>query len=130
MKNHVQTFFFGIIGNVTGAETSYPQPGSAPSWTAAKNGIYLSLTRGGTLKGLWVGAKTAPGGSVVDTITVQVDGGDTAITCTLTGAQTLNGDSTHTQTVTLHQAITIKYVAGAGSVASGINCSVEVENDN
>jgi len=129
LKNHVQTFVFGITGNVTGGETSYPPPGNA-TWAEGKDSIGASTTRGGTLKGLWVGALEAPGGSVVDTITVYVNLDPTALTCTLTGSQTLSGDSTHTVTITAHSYITIKYDAGAGSVAGRISVSVEVENDN
>lgn len=125
-NNHTEVFFFGILGVVTGGATGYPLPGNG-AWNATE--LQIPIPRSGTLKNLYVFALTAPGGAVVDTITVRDDAANTAITCNLTGAQVENHDTTNTHAIVAEDRLSISYAAGAGSVAADIMIAVEIEFD-
>jgi len=125
LVNHTEVFFWGITGAVTGGATGYPLPGSG-AWSAAST-LRIPIPRGGTLKNLYVYARTAPGGAVTDTIRVRVDGAAGPITCSLVGAAVSASDTTNTQAINAGQNIEIQYVAGAGSAAANIAITLEIE---
>lgn len=117
---------FGVIGNVTVNQTNYPVPGSG-TWAEAATELQLPLTRGGTLRNLYVYALTGPGAGEVDAITVNRNAGATAITCTITGAGAQAGnDVANSQACAAGDRVSIEYAADATACATA-NVVITVE---
>ena len=127
-NNHSNLLVFGVVDTVGGGATVYPLPGNG---TAAEAAVELKIPVGRTCiaKNLYVKMVTAPGGAVIDTITVRLNGGDQALTCTVAAAATTGNDIdiTHAFAVVAGDELSVKYVSGAGSTAADIIVSFELE---
>jgi len=81
----------------------------------------------GKITRLYVVVGTAPGGFVVDTITVRVNGADTAIAGTITGTATTLEVGGNID-VSPGDDIEVRYTAGGGSAAANVMAYVAVED--
>lgn len=114
---------FGITGAVAGGAAEFMTPGSAA--TSALE-ITVRVTRSGLLRRLYVQQRVAPGGAVIDTFTVRVNGVDTTIICTIDAANVQGADIVNTAVVAAGDEVSIRDDTGAGSVSADIMATVEV----
>ena len=113
----------GVKGAVDAAATRYWYPDLTQN---AADVFRQVLNRNTCLQNLRVRAATAPGGAVVDTLNLLVNGVASGITVTLTGAQTDNvSAATLFANAVATDEVSFEYVAGAGSVAADISATVE-----
>ncbi len=101
-------FQFMVASGLT-TSAVYANTGGAATSTE----MFLHATKAGKLSSLYVkGTSNASGGSV--TVTVRVDGVDTALTCTVANGAATANDTTHTINVTAGQTISVKCLGNAG----------------
>jgi len=114
----------GAAGALGAAATIYLRtPGFAATGTVETT---LAVgTRTATIRNLYCDLGTAPGGADTAITTVRVNGVDSVVTCTMTGAAVTCHDTTHSITVVAGDRLTIKSVSSAGT-ASDLTCSFEV----
>lgn len=80
-KTHTAILIFGINGAITPNATQYLSPGAGPTAATPR---WMKSGRSGTLKNLYVRQRVASGAAGrTDVYTVQLGGGDTALTVTL-----------------------------------------------
>lgn len=79
----------------------------------------------GTLRNLRARLNTAPGGTETLTVTVNKNGVNTAVTCTLTGAATTCTDVSNTVAFAAGDGLSFQYDNSAGSVADSLSASIE-----
>ena len=110
-----QPLQFGCHGAINGAATSYLVPGNGPT---EPNEITVRVTRPGILKNLYVQQRVASGaGGRTDIYTVRLNGGNTAITCTLDNA-TQGSDTTNEVLVAAGDQIGVSLVSNDGADTS------------
>lgn len=104
---------FGNTSTPNGAGVTYLDPWLVDRVSGA-NEIQMEVTSAGVLRRLRVLARVAAGGDI--TITVRVNGGDSALTAVLTAAATAVQDLTHTVVVAAGDRISVKCdKTGAGA---------------
>lgn len=91
-------YFGGRTGDNDEANTHFPAPVN------------------GTIRNLHAAVTTGPGGSETGTFTVRINGADTAVTCVLTGSETLSSNTADTVAVSAGDKITVS-VTGSASAA-------------
>lgn len=108
-----------------GAATVYlTAPGQAASATEIPLG---KATRAGTARNLYCDLGTAPGGADTVIVTARINGADSAVTCTITGAATTCSDTSNTAAVSAGHRLGLKAVSSAGTAAD-LTCSFEQTN--
>lgn len=99
--------------------------------SATELNIYGTAPMDGTFKNLFVKLNTAPGGVQTSTITLRVNGSDTAITITVTGAAVSGSDdfsiTGHTAAITKGQTFSLKIVGSASAAATIVNGGIELD---
>jgi len=117
-EDTIDIITIGKIGIVTPNVTRYLLPNFAESTTEAFT-AYL-ITEDGYLDDLRVYADTAPGGAETVVITIRVEGVDTALIATLTGADQEASNLVNSESVLAGDRITIKSVSSVGSAAANL----------
>ena len=128
MPNHVVVYQLGVDGVITPNATQYPIPGAGPP---AANECGLRVTRGGTVKNLYVCQRVASGGAGwTDIYTARIDGVDTTITCTLDNE--LDGEDTvNTAAITAGQELSVSLVSNnPGDSSEDVFITIKVEFSN
>ena len=126
VNNHSNLLVFGVVDAVGGGATVYPLPGNGTAAEAAAE-LKVPVARACTARNLYVKMVTAPGGALTDTITVRLNGGDQALTCTVDAANTTGNDTTNSFVVAAGDELSVKYVSEAGSAAADVIVSFELE---
>lgn len=114
----------GISSTVTVA-TLYAQPQYANAAGSAADTLGFVMSRPGTLRSLSVMAGTAPGGVTTVTVTVRVNGADTALVAVLTGTATTATKALNIDVKALDK-VSVKVVGGAASAAADLMIAVEL----
>lgn len=83
---------------------------------------------GGTFRNLFAKVVTAPGGAETYTLTWRVNGSDTTITCTITGAATACNDTGHTAAVSASQTFSLKVVGSGAAAATNLIYGIGHDN--
>lgn len=103
----------GIIwadpGSLPGGVTRFYRPGTA---AVSSTEVFIRISQKCVVKALNVRTLTAPGGANTDTWTIRKNGVDTALTVSLTGAQTTNMNSNTSVTFQTGDSISLKVVGG------------------
>lgn len=87
------------------------------------------ISSAGVIENLFAEVTTAPGTGETVTITLRLNGADTALTCTISGTGTTASDTTHTVTVAAGDSVCYKTVTSASSAAAGIRFSCQYIGD-
>lgn len=98
----------------TGGNTLY----AVNNGTATEGSVSVPLAKAGSFTGLYAVLSTGPVGAETVTVTLRVNGSDTAVTCQIKGAATSCSDLAHTAAITAGQLFSVKYVWSAGAAAS------------
>lgn len=104
-------------GGLPAGATRYLRPGTEQ---VSATEVFVYIPQGTVIFQLSVQATAPPGGAVVNTFTVRKNGVDTALTVTLTGAQTSNLRSDVSVTFAAGDRLSIKVVTGGGSSTSDV----------
>lgn len=102
------------VSNVAAGSTVWLSEGGA--FASPSDALFRVQQDGYLFRLIW-NTDTAPGASQSYTATVQVNGSDTAMTLTISGAGTFNAETFGPVFVTKGQAVTIKLVTSAGASA-------------
>jgi hypothetical protein len=76
----------------------------------------------GTISRLFVSCETAPSGGTF-VLTIQVNGTDSALTCTVADGATTGSDITHSVSVSAGDILRFKYLKSGGTVSGSISAS-------
>lgn len=108
-----------------GNSTNYFSAGSAN--TTNINGVPNLCPVSGTFKNLYIATIAGPGGSDTYTVTLIVNGSDTSVVATQTGAALTANDTTHTASVTAGQTWYFRFnsSATAATVNAGMRWGIE-----
>jgi hypothetical protein len=109
-------------GALTASTTSYYWPGT---YAVGSTEVFIHMNQSRVVKGLYVRALTAPGGTDTDTWTIRKNGVSTGLTVTLTGTQTSNTNNSVSVTFNAGDTISLKVVTG--STTSTANIVVQVD---
>lgn len=117
----------GSSGNQTVAAglTRYFGSGCASTVSSAC-GALSGIT--GTFKKLYVQVGTVPGGSETQTLTLNVNGSDTSITCTISAAAGSCNDTAHTAAITAGQLYSVKVVSSGGAATTQYMWGAELDS--
>ena len=97
------------------------------AWSSSELMLQNQVPFACRLSRLYVGLDGAAGAGETYIITVRVEGGDTAITCTIGGgADTLGDDLVNNAPVTQGQYVTIKVVSSAPATARRLRWSLRM----
>jgi pectate lyase-like protein len=102
----------------------------APGWvtTASATELQFTVTRAGTIRNLYIEAKTAGTDTQVVTYTVRKNGVDTTLKATINNDATGSAsDTTHSFTVVAGDLISVKVTKAAGVTAGQQNVTATVE---
>ena len=94
---------------------------SSPYYSEANSHQVVSMA--GAISDLRVVFPTAPGAGTSWTVTLRVNGADSALTCTVAGTDTVGTDTTHSVDVVPGDLIAYKFVPSATPVTSRVACS-------
>jgi hypothetical protein len=109
---------------VAAGSTVYIGPGYASAGEIAFRAPYT-----GVLRNLRPNSENVPGAGETFVYTLRVNGSDTAVTCTTSGAGSSGStDSTHSVPVVANQVISVKLVTSAGANVCPHWASLEYEN--
>ena len=122
-----KTPLFGSVGVAGSAGTTYYAPcsGVLSAVTSAYSGASGgSFPNSGTLSNLNVSFVQSPGTGYTSTATVDLNGADTALTCSATGASSGCSDITHSVAVALGNTCAIKYSTTTGGTPGKLNAGM------
>jgi hypothetical protein len=103
------TYFIPLMGDLNGTSATSEGSNSTP-WSVA-----------GVISNLRVDLSAAPGGGITDVFTFRVNGVDTGVTVTLSGAAAVTAsDTTHSFSVAPGDQISLKRVHSGGTGASSV----------
>jgi hypothetical protein len=103
------TYFIPLMGDLNGTSATTEATNSTP-WSVA--GVFSNLK---------VELSAAPGTGVTDVFTLRINGVDTGITVTISGAAAvLASDTTHTASIAVGDRVTLKRVHTGGTGASSV----------
>lgn len=92
-------------------------------------GVRFLATRAGTLKNLYVHVNTPPGLGETFTFRLRINGVNTALTCTISGAAAYDAsDTAHTAAVAVGDRITLAFTASALAAWSAPEGAVEFDS--
>jgi hypothetical protein len=123
-----QSFESFYQGTITANATKYLGLSGAEAATAAAAMPFV-IPAAGFIRGIVCRLGTAPGGSVTYVLTVEKNGTDSTLVATFTGTGTTAEDLTagHALAVAKGDLITLKAVAGTGSLAATLSASIIYE---
>lgn len=105
------------VANIVGSgATTYAAPSNCGSSGNAEADQRFPSPIAGTARNLYVNSNSAPGAGETYTITLRLNGANTSVTCTISGAAaTTCSDTSNTATVAAADRITFSVVASAGA---------------
>jgi hypothetical protein len=121
-------FYTGCSGTATALATlAMPWPGSALTTCAnVSSNIQVPLTTAGTAKNLRVRCGTAGAAAGSGVFTLQQNGANTALTCTV-GTGTTCSDTTHTAALSAGDLMLIGFTTQAAETLANCSASFEVQ---
>lgn len=116
-------YVFGVQGLTIAGTTRFMMPGMGASSISE---IVIEIHRAGKLRNLRCRALAGPGIAISDTITVRVNGSNSAVTATLTGVGTQSAsDTTNSVTIASGDRISVSIITNAISVTSDMTATFE-----
>lgn len=114
--------FKSAIGSpVAGGATVYLGPAGH---SATEDEATIIVSRRGFLHSLYAALQTAPGAGQSATYTVRKPGGDTALTCTISDANTAANDTSHSVLLSPGDIVNIKLVTSVSAASGAHRASV------
>jgi hypothetical protein len=113
-----------------GATGFYPCQGYVASATLPEAQVSSLASLAGTLRNLRVQLSAAPGSGKTVTVTIRINGLNSALTCTVSGTNTTCADTTplHSASVMPGQTCSIQAASSLGSAAVMVRGSTEFDN--
>ena len=114
---------FADPGGLPSGTSRFFRPGTEAVTTTE---VKLRVSQKSLLRAIFVRAVVGPGGAIVDTFIVRKNGVDTAMTVTLTGAQTSNIRDNVSVTFAAGDDISIRVQTGAGTATQDVVVQIEL----
>ncbi len=117
------------------AGLAYPANSTTPQYitqtmSTAEVAVAQPVPYSGTLRRLVVATNASPGSGQSYTLTLRVNGADTAVSCQITGANQSCADIAHTTQIVVGQTYSVKIVGSSGSAATLVNYGLELDAAN
>lgn len=114
---------------------AYPANSTSPQYIAqtmskAEGVVAQPIPYSGTLRRLVVATNASPGSGKSYSLTLRVNGADTAVTCQITGVNQACSDLARTTQIVVGQTYSLKIVGSSGSAATLINYGLELDAAN